>query len=120
MSIHLFYPPADLSLPSTSNASPIHLICAYEDGGVILRKYTQTDRLKSVQGVGWEAIWSVKLHTETSTPFPMLKFMQVMLPIVMAMRVSKSNSFALTVSADHIVGYYDLTVMTEWNDSGLV
>lgn len=26
----------------------------------------------------------------------------------MAMRVSKSNSFALTVSADHLVGRYDL------------
>jgi hypothetical protein len=118
--MHLFYPPADLSLPSTSNASQIHLICAYEDGGVTLRRYTQTDRLKSVQGAGWEAIWRVKHHTETSTLFPMLKFMRVMPPIVMAMRVSKSNSFALTVSADHIVGCYDLTVMTEWNDYGLV
>ena len=67
MSMHLFYPSADLSLPSTSNASQIHLICAYEDGGVTLRRYTQTDRLKSVQGAGWETIWSVKLHTETST-----------------------------------------------------
>jgi len=28
----------------------------------------------------------------------------------MAMRVSRANSFALTVSADHLVGYYDLTV----------
>lgn len=120
MSMHLFYPSADLSLPSTSNTSQIHLICAYEDGGVTLRRYTQTDRLKSVQGAGWETIWSVKLHTETSTSFPMLKFMRVMLPVVMEMRVSKSNSFALTVSADHIVGYYDLTVMTEWNDYGVV
>jgi hypothetical protein len=28
----------------------------------------------------------------------------------MAMEVSRANKFALTVSADHIVGYYDLTV----------
>lgn len=101
MSMHLFYPSADLSLPSTSNASQIHLICAYEDGGVTLRRYTQTDRLKSVQGAGWEVIWSVKLHTDT----------------IMAMRVSKSSSFALTVSADHIVGCYDLTGKTSAADA---
>jgi hypothetical protein len=35
----------------------------------------------------------------------------------MAMRVSKSNSFALTVSADHLVGRYDLEVriVTFWS-----
>lgn len=101
MSMHLFYPSADSSSPSTSNASQVHLMCAYEDGGVTLGRYTQTDRLKSVQGAGWEAIWSVKLHTET----------------IMAMRVSKSSSFALTVSADHIVGYYDLTGQSSANNA---
>lgn len=36
---------------------------------------------------------------------------------VMAMRVSKSNSFALTVSADHLVGRYDLKarIVTFWS-----
>jgi hypothetical protein len=29
---------------------------------------------------------------------------------VMAMRVSKMNHFALTVSADNLIGRYDLTV----------
>lgn len=42
-----------------------------------------------------------------NTPLPQLC---LTLHLVMAMRVSRAHDFALTVSADHIIGRYDLTV----------
>jgi len=36
----------------------------------------------------------------------------------MALRVSKGNTFALTVSADHIIGRYDLTVLELFSLNG--
>jgi len=45
-----------------------------------------------VEGKGWEVIWKSRLHVAS----------------VMAMAVSRDCSFALTVSADHIVGRYEL------------
>jgi len=91
MSMHLYLSGTESgqgALPTTN----LRLLCAYESGSVILWKYTRKEKVKSVQGTGWEMVWNVKLHVES----------------VMAMRVSKSNSFALTVSADHLVGRYDL------------
>jgi len=68
------------------------LLCAYEDGSVALRRYARTDKQISVEGIGWEVVWSVKLHAEA----------------VMAMAVSPNNRLALSVSADHLIGRYDL------------
>ncbi|KAG8213366.1 WD40-repeat-containing domain protein [Butyriboletus roseoflavus] len=96
MSMHLYYAP--WTLPSTSKAQQeLRLLCAYEDGGVVLRRRTAPGGMQTVEGRGWEVIWKSRLHVES----------------VMAMAVSKDCSFALTVSADHIVGRYDLNTLTQ-------
>jgi ASTRA-associated protein 1 len=71
MSMHLFtHTP---TLPQASSAdnqdSRIQLLSAYENGSVTLWRYTRTDKLTSVEGIGWEALWSVKLHVESGLPF---------------------------------------------------
>ncbi|KAG5724377.1 ASTRA-associated protein 1 [Termitomyces sp. T112] len=91
MSLHIFKAPQDEPSSSTSNGE-LRLLCAYESGSVTLRRYARADKATSLEGAGWEVIWDVKVHAET----------------IMAMRVSRNNSFALTVSADHLVGRYDL------------
>ncbi|EMD34181.1 hypothetical protein CERSUDRAFT_98111 [Gelatoporia subvermispora B] len=88
MSLHLFEAPH----PHISGRLQTRLLCAYESGGVTMWAYTRTDRATSIEGIGWESLWTVKLHVES----------------VMAMAVSKDNQIALTVSADHLVGRYDI------------
>ncbi|KAF9805046.1 hypothetical protein IEO21_09207 [Rhodonia placenta] len=88
MSIHLY----EVAHPHIFGQTQLRLLCAYENGGVTAWGYTRSDRETSVEGAGWESIWNVRLHVES----------------VMAMAVSRDNSFALTVSADHLIGRYDL------------
>ncbi|KII85233.1 hypothetical protein PLICRDRAFT_116623 [Plicaturopsis crispa FD-325 SS-3] len=83
MSLHLFTP---------SSSSELRLICAYEDGGVALWRFSKADKETSVEGVGWETVWRTKLHVES----------------IMAMAVARDHKLALTVSADHLIGRYDL------------
>jgi hypothetical protein len=68
MSLHLFTVPGGQSQPSSSSecTDELRLLCAYENGGVMLRRYTRPDKLKSVEGAGWEVFWAVKLHVESS------------------------------------------------------
>ncbi|KAG6901586.1 hypothetical protein C0995_010257 [Termitomyces sp. Mi166 len=87
---------------SSTSGCELRLLCAYESGSVTLRRYARADKATSVEGAGWEVIWDVKVHAETKLGFV----------TVMAMRVSRNNRFALTVSADHLVGWYDLTLVT--------
>ncbi|CCM03104.1 uncharacterized protein FIBRA_05224 [Fibroporia radiculosa] len=87
MGMHLFQVP----YPHSSERQQLRLLCAYENGSVTSWGYMRTDKETSVEGVGWEAIWSVKLHVESGALF-------------MAMAVSRDASFALTVSADHLIG----------------
>ncbi|KIY49209.1 WD-40 repeat-containing protein [Fistulina hepatica ATCC 64428] len=89
MSLHLFY--ADRS-HQVASIPELRLLVGYEHGGVTLRRYATPEKARSVEGKGWETLWHVNLHAES----------------VMAMRVSKDNRLALTVSADNIVGRYDL------------
>ncbi|KAJ7637684.1 WD-40 repeat-containing protein [Mycena polygramma] len=91
MSLHLFRAPPPLEGPS-ARAGELRLVCAYEDGSVALRRFVGSAET-SIEGRGWEVIWKCKLHVEA----------------IMAMRVSRDNRLALTVSADHLVGRYDLT-----------
>ncbi|KAI0719200.1 WD-40 repeat-containing protein [Fomitopsis betulina] len=88
MSLHLY----EASHPHTSNPGGLRLLSAYENGAVTCWAHTQTDRTVSVEGMGWDSLWSVRLHVES----------------VMAMTVSRDNSLALTVSADHLIGRYDI------------
>ncbi|KAF9048413.1 WD-40 repeat-containing protein [Panaeolus papilionaceus] len=87
MSIHIY------RAGSTSTSSQkLRVLLAYEDGSVVLREYTQGEK-PSVESQGWIELWKSKVHVES----------------IMAMSVSPNNAFALTVSADHIIGFYDLT-----------
>ncbi|TFK27190.1 WD-40 repeat-containing protein [Coprinopsis marcescibilis] len=90
MSLHLY---SNSETASVNSPTSLRLLCAYENGSVALRKYTRDYQLKSVEGKGWDIIWTHKAHVET----------------IMAMTVSKTNTFALTVSVDHLIGRYELT-----------
>ncbi|KAG2741017.1 WD40 repeat-like protein [Suillus brevipes Sb2] len=96
MSMHLFYSASSAPSSSTS-ARELRLLCAYEDGSVVLRQRNAPENKQTVEGRGWEVVWKSKLHVES----------------VMAMAVSSSCAFALTVSADHLVGRYDLSKTQE-------
>ncbi|KAF8917549.1 WD40-repeat-containing domain protein [Mucidula mucida] len=78
MSMHLF-----------SAETSLRLLLAYENGSVTLRG---SARPTSVEGIGWDVIWSAKVHVEA----------------VMAMAVNKDTMTAFSVSADHLIGRYDL------------
>ncbi|KAH8099976.1 WD-40 repeat-containing protein [Cristinia sonorae] len=105
MSLHLF-----VHAPS----SQLRLLCGYENGSVTLWGFDGvgtggedwSETLKgnigekgnwlgrtSIEGVGWEGLLTVKQHVES----------------VMAMSVTRDNTLAFTVSADHLIGRYDLT-----------
>ncbi|RDX57477.1 WD-40 repeat-containing protein [Lentinus brumalis] len=88
MSMHLMSAPH----PHAAGRSRLRLLCAYENGSVTMREYTREDKEVSIEGMGWDVLWTVKHHVES----------------VMAMAVSKDSSFALTVSADHLIGRYNL------------
>ncbi|KAF8968172.1 WD-40 repeat-containing protein [Flammula alnicola] len=94
MSVHLYHQKADATSSSASARGSLRILAAYENGSVVLREYTRSAKEVSIEGEGWEIIWKSKLHVDS----------------IMAMRVSRANEFAVTVSADHIVGRYDLTV----------
>lgn len=74
MSLHLFTVPREQSQPSSSSecTDELRLLCAYENGGVTLRRYARPDKRKSVEGVGWEVVWAVKLHVESGKPFHLI------------------------------------------------
>jgi|SRR5882762_3689940 hypothetical protein len=114
MSMHLLAMTAVSPPASGSNDFRIQLLCAYENGSVTLWRFIRTDKQTSVEGIGWEAIWTAKLHVESGVSF------QFCSPprnspawvTVMAMAVSADSTLALTVSADHLIGRYDLMVLS--------
>jgi hypothetical protein len=62
MSVHL--------LPAPSGASKmahraLSLLASYENGSVKLWRYHNIEKERSIEGVGWECIWSLKLHVES-------------------------------------------------------
>ncbi|KAG8998146.1 ASTRA complex subunit [Tulasnella sp. JGI-2019a] len=89
MSLHLMSVPH----PSSSSKAPhLRVLTAYENGGVCLWAYTKDDDAISIEGCGWEALWQVKAHVES----------------VMALAVTSSHDFAISVSADHLLARYSL------------
>jgi ASTRA-associated protein 1 len=64
MSMHLFAAHPNTSMPKRPS-DELRLLCAYENGSVTLRKRMRTDIQKSVEGIGWEIVWTSKLHVET-------------------------------------------------------
>lgn len=61
MALHLMQVPH----PSGSGRPQLRLLCGYENGSVKMWAYIREDRDVSVQGVGWEMLWSVKRHVES-------------------------------------------------------
>ncbi|KAF6757244.1 WD-40 repeat-containing protein [Ephemerocybe angulata] len=56
MSLHIYiFPPKTKSptLPAVPTTS-LRLLCAYESGSVVLRRYTRAERPISIEGQGWE------------------------------------------------------------------
>ena len=112
MGIHV-YEQAASNTPASSVSKDLRILAAYENGGVVLHQYNRIGRETSVEGQGWNVIWRAKLHAETSVflSFRMSRsYVLIQIRLVMAMRVSRGNTFALSVSADNLVGRYDLTV----------
>ncbi|KAH9064031.1 WD40 repeat-like protein [Lactarius vividus] len=100
MSMHLL--PAPGATGGTPNSHlALSLISSYENGSVKLWKYRDLAKERSIEGIGWECVWSSKLHVES----------------VMATALSLDRSVALSVSADHLVGRYDLGLNPDSNDS---
>ena len=94
------------------DAGQPRLLCSYENGSVTMWGYTQRDREISIEGIGWESVWTVKKHVESG----MLRAMECDFladrSSVMALTLSRDASFALTVSADHLVCRYIISVRT--------
>lgn len=107
MAVHLFRAPH----PASSERSQLRLLMGYENGGVSLFTYGKAEKERSVEGTGWEKLWSSKLHMESGTAIFLcsLSFGADLL-LVMAMAVTRDNRLALTVSADNLIGRYDLAV----------
>lgn len=68
MGIHL-YEQASSKPQASSEAKDLRLLAAYENGGVVLRRYNRSERETSVEGLGWDVIWKAKLHAESSMFF---------------------------------------------------
>lgn len=60
MSLHLFEKQI-----SESATSQLRILAAYESGTVTLFHYKSTERNTSIEGIGWECIWSTKQHVES-------------------------------------------------------
>lgn len=109
MSIHLFE-----NRVSESATSQLRLLAAYESGTVTLFHYEQTEQNTSIEGIGWECVWSTKQHVESGKLFA--SFSDCVFDVetksaeVMAMAVSRDCTLALTASADHLIVRYDLQV----------
>ena len=63
MSLHLFTP------RTCSSENTLQLLCAFENGSVALFRYKSSGRHTSVEGIGWETVWSAKLHVESGIVF---------------------------------------------------
>jgi hypothetical protein len=41
------------------------LIISYENGGVKLWRYRSVEKERSIEGIGWECVWSLRHHFES-------------------------------------------------------
>ena len=118
MSLHLHYLHLGTSEP--------RLLIAYENGSVEMWRFCPEDgKESSVEGVGWESVWRAKIHVESGVfcflfpPHPLFTYtsrlelyfcMCALVPLVMSTAMSNDSTFALSVSADHLIGRYDFQV----------
>jgi hypothetical protein len=69
MSMHLYHQAHTSPSSSTSNYKSLRILTAYENGSVVLREYTRTEKEASIEGQGWDILWKSKLHVESSASF---------------------------------------------------
>ncbi len=62
MSMHLSRAPH----PHAAGRSQLRLLCGYENGSVTMREHTSSAET-SIEGQGWDVLWSVRLHVESGT-----------------------------------------------------
>lgn len=63
MSMHLF----EAQHPNVSDQQQLRLLCGYENGSVTLFGYTDREHTTSIEGRGWDILWTVKLHVESGS-----------------------------------------------------
>lgn len=61
MSMHLL----EAQHPNVSDQTQLRLLCGYENGSVIALGYASKDKPTSIEGRGWDMVWTVKLHVES-------------------------------------------------------
>lgn len=66
MSMHLLPAPPGGATKLADRA--LSLLVSYENGGVKLWRYHNVEKEQSIEGVGWECVWSLKLHVESGKP----------------------------------------------------
>ena len=66
MSLSLYHRREASPGPSTMELGNLSLLAAHENGSVVLREYIRKDKEVSVEGEGWDIIWTSKLHVESS------------------------------------------------------
>ncbi|TFY68523.1 hypothetical protein EVG20_g3519 [Dentipellis fragilis] len=93
MSMHLMSPSPSTDGENSHRA--LRLLTSYENGSVRMWQYQNVQKERSIEGIGWACLWTAKLHVES----------------VMAMAVSNDERLALSVSADHLIGRYDLQAL---------
>lgn len=62
MSMHLLNPSGGAARMADRVLS---LITSYENGSVKLWRYRDVEKERSIEGLGWECLWSFKLHVES-------------------------------------------------------
>lgn len=62
MSMHLF---TTSSGATRVEDKALSLITSYENGCVKLWRYRNVEKERSIEGIGWECLWSSKLHVES-------------------------------------------------------
>ena len=61
MSMHV----SSVPHPHSAGRTRLRLLCGYENGSVTMREHTREDRETTIEGVGWDVLWTVKLHVES-------------------------------------------------------
>lgn len=61
MSMHL----SSIPHPNVPERARLRLLCGYENGSVTMWGYTRDDKEVSIEGMGWESLWTVRLHVES-------------------------------------------------------
>ena len=65
MSMRLLPAPVEDDDGTSNSHRGLSLISSYENGSVKLWKYRNVAKERSIEGIGWECVWSSKLHVES-------------------------------------------------------